>query len=519
MAETVSNPFALLMGALDKKGGGKGVREDEKVNPVLSSAERQRYTNIFSIMKEVISPGPEARDIGGTTAAVGNVEQITKAAKETTGGGDGFSLGKILGMAAPLVAGIGAAISGLVAGVQESFDDLVGDILNFGAEVATDIGTLPAMALKLAKRLPLKKLKFIPLLGPMINFGMSFKAFKDGNIVEGLWELTSGIAGLIPGVGTVISLGMDTIKMIYESTATEDENGVQQGFGDWLGSMATKLGQWLFQKLKDGNIPFFSGLYRFGKAIGNIIGGDVNAGLEDLALVLPNMFGLSGDNVKWISGTLKAFMGSETGQMISSGLSDAGDFISELFTKMGEGIMSFFTTIKDWVSGKIEEGLNTVKEFFGFDVEDEEAIQQDRAQTAARVAERKKYIDLAKARLGGNWRKNMLEGESSMDYINRQIRLEQQREYKGQYMSSRVPGVEDGFISSNGIATRIDSEDSILAAKPGGPIDKMLDQNSAIQSKQLNVLVAIRNEVQAIKNAMSTNVSYADSTLTQEFYR
>ena len=47
----------------------------------------------------------------------------------------------------------------------------------------------------------------------------------------------------------------------------------------------------------------------------------------------------------------------------------------------------------------------------------------------------------------------------------------------------------------------------------------MLDQNSAIQSKQLNVLVAIRNEVQAIKNAMSTNVAYADSTLTQEFYR
>ena len=514
MAETVSNPFALLMGALDKKGGGKGVREDEKVNPVLSSAERQRYTNIFSIMKEVISPGPEARDIGGTTAAVGNVEQITKAAKETTGGGDGFSLGKILGMAAPLVAGIGAAISGLVAGVQESFDDLVGDILNFGAEVATDIGTLPAMALKLAKFLPLKKLKFIPLLGPMINFGMSFKAFKDGNIVEGLWELTSGIAGLIPGVGTVISLGMDTIKMIYESTATEDENGVQQGFGDWLGSMATKLGQWLFQKLKDGNIPFFSGLYRFGKAIGNIIGGDVNAGLEDLALVLPNMFGLSGDNVKWISGTLKAFMGSETGQMISSGLSDAGDFISELFTKMGEGIMSFFTSIKDWVSGKIEEGLNTVKSFFGFgdddlpSMEDRQADwnKSQQARQAARDATMTKEEQLAE----------------DLKYLPPRARAYYNKTgiiADGKITDEMLKDVEDGIISQNGIATRIDGEDSILAAKPGGPIDKMLDQNSAIQSKQLNVLVAIRNEVQAIKNAMSTNVSYADSTLTQEFYR
>ncbi len=517
MAETVSNPFALLMGALDKKGGGKGVRGDEKVNPILTSAERQRYTNIFSIMKEVISPGPEARNIGGTsTAAVGNVEQITKAAKESTGG-DGFSLGKILGMAAPLVAGIGAAISGLVTGIQESFDDLVVDILNFGSEVATDIGTLPAMALKLAKFLPLKKLKFIPLLGSMINFGMSFKAFKDGNIVEGLWELTSGIAGLIPGIGTVISLGMDTIKMIYESTAPEDENGVQQGFGDWLGSMATKLGQWLFQKLKDGNIPFFSGLYRFGKAIGNIIGGDVNAGLEDLALVLPNMFGLSGDNVKWIKGTIKAFMGSETGQMISSGLSDAGDFISDLFTKMGEGIMSFFTSIKDWVSGKIEEGLNTVKEFFGIDTYEAPTefaadpvtySKKDMKNTTAQ-------LDAIRAKLGPEEFRRMM-GQSPAE---RNAFLASQGFIKSSSIQDKLKSVKDGIISQNGIATRIDGDDSILAAKPGGPIDKMLDQNSAIQSKQLNVLVAIRNEVQAIKNAMSTNVAYADSTLTQEFYR
>ncbi len=86
-------------------------------------------------------------------------------------------------------------------------------------------------------------------------------------------------------------------------------------------------------------------------------------------------------------------------------------------------------------------------------------------------------------------------------------------------VQDKLKGMKDGIISQNGIATRIDGDDSILAAKPGGPIDKMLDQNSAIQSKQLNVLVAIRNEVQAIKNAVSTNVSYADSTLTQEFYR
>ena len=43
------------------------------------------------------------------------------------------------------------------------------------------------------------------------------------------------------------------------------------------------------------------------------------------------------------------------------------------------------------------------------------------------------------------------------------------------YITVPKNSTEDGFISQNGSLTRIDSNDQVLAAKSGGPIDKMLD--------------------------------------------
>ena len=75
------------------------------------------------------------------------------------------------------------------------------------------------------------------------------------------------------------------------------------------------------------------------------------------------------------------------------------------------------------------------------------------------------------------------------------------------------------YLSANDIndgrVTRFDSQDDILAAKKGGPIDKMLDQNSAIQAQQLNVLREIRDGIRALQ---SSDMSFNNSSLTQEFY-
>ena len=524
------------MGALTGKSKGeKGVRKDNykgKVKPTLTPAERKRYENIFTIMKDVLSPKAEARDIAKTpAAAIGGTAQMQAVASKDKGDKKGLGIAGILGALALGAAGIGAAIATLLDNVQASFDEIVDGVLDFGSEIASDIGSLPAMALKLARFLPLKKLKFIPLLGPLINFGMSYKAFKDGNIVEGLWELTSGVAGLIPGVGTAISVGMDIVKMIYESTATTDEQGNKQSFGSWLGDVAKKVGSWLWEKVKAGNIPFFSAAYRLGESIGMIIGGDVSGGLKNLLLVLPNMFGISGDNLNSMIGIFNTFMGSETGQKVKSGLSSAGDFISDLFTKMGEGISEFFTNIKNWVSGKIDEGINAVKSFFGFDTDEDKSNASMKKQIEgqrADIAEGDAFDARIKARVG---EKKFLEmtRPARLDMVGEELRAFKQRRAAFYEEQRAIEGIEDGLIYNNGKVTRFDNQDDILAAKSGGPIDKMLNTNSkvmtelnAINQNQLNVLMQIRDGIRALSSNKSSNgptdITFEPSTLTQEFY-
>ena len=87
-----------------------------------------------------------------------------------------------------------------------------------------------------------------------------------------------------------------------------------------------------------------------------------------------------------------------------------------------------------------------------------------------------------------------------------------------------IQKVNDGIVHQNGRATRIDGDDAGLFAKTGGPIDKMLDQNSAtmksiasINAQQLNVLVEIRNGINALKSEGS-ELSFAGGNLTQEFF-
>ena len=83
--------------------------------------------------------------------------------------------------------------------------------------------------------------------------------------------------------------------------------------------------------------------------------------------------------------------------------------------------------------------------------------------------------------------------------------------------------INDGMISKDGRVTRFDDQDDILAAKRNGPIDKMLDGNSKvmrsladINTQQLNVLIEIRNGINALQS--SGGLTFSDNSLTKEFY-
>ena len=89
--------------------------------------------------------------------------------------------------------------------------------------------------------------------------------------------------------------------------------------------------------------------------------------------------------------------------------------------------------------------------------------------------------------------------------------------------------IDDGMISKNGNVTRFDDQDDVLAAKRGGPIDKLLDANSAVMSElnsvsknQLNVLISIRDGINMLVSksggSNNTEVQFTTNPLTQEFY-
>jgi len=103
----------------------------------------------------------------------------------------------------------------------------------------------------------------------------------------------------------------------------------------------------------------------------------------------------------------------------------------------------------------------------------------------------------------------------------------------------------DGMIRKNGKVTYYDTQDDVLAAKSGGPIDKLLDatirnNNSGLINKlltansdvmtelnsvsknQLNVLISIRDGINMLVSKSggtgSTELQFTNNPLTQEFY-
>lgn len=73
-------------------------------------------------------------------------------------------------------------------------------------------------------------LKKIPLLGTLIGLGMSYKRFKDGDYTGAGMEFLSSILTLVPGAGTIASLGVDAaliatdVKGITGSKSLDKDN-------------------------------------------------------------------------------------------------------------------------------------------------------------------------------------------------------------------------------------------------------------------------------------------------------
>lgn len=83
-----------------------------------------------------------------------------------------------------------------------------------------------------------KGLKRIPILGSLIGIAFAYKRIKDGDYVGGTLDILSTIANLFPGVGTVVSLAIDGLSMLYDLQTGGSENAGNLS----LSQQAGKLG-------------------------------------------------------------------------------------------------------------------------------------------------------------------------------------------------------------------------------------------------------------------------------------
>lgn len=190
----------------------------------------------WHMVKGIVS-GP-----GGKVAA-GAIQSGLKFVDKST---DAIKAGKEVGMMGKLAAGTGKVVG----------------------SVAKTLGKVPGLGwLMKGGGLALKALKKIPGLGLVLGIGLSIPKFKDGDIIGGVLEIASGAASLFPGVGTLVSVGIDALSMFRDKYKSEQESG-KKGFAGKTMDFIKDAGKTML-KYSVGWMPFIGP-----RAISMALGGE-----------------------------------------------------------------------------------------------------------------------------------------------------------------------------------------------------------------------------------------------------
>ena len=186
----------------------------------------------------------------------------------------------------------------------------------------------------------------LPGIGSLISFGFAFSRFKKGDLIGGLIDVASGIASLVPGVGTGIAIGLDVLNAFLDvKKGGKDEKVEPKGSGFKLSTF--------FGKIKDkimNNFPI-KNLMQMWSGAKMVFSGDTKGGLTEMANAIPFMKPLA--NFLFSE---REEVNEETGEVSST----------TMFAKIKEVVMNNFpiknlmqmwSGIKKVTSGNFKEGF------------------------------------------------------------------------------------------------------------------------------------------------------------------
>lgn len=233
---------------------------------------------------------------------------------------DKFQQNNILGGTLDVVSGIAAFIPGLGLPLSIGIDILssfIGtqDAKDSGIQkTGFDIFKIATKAISYFAKFGKPFLKRIPFIGSLLSFGSAWDNFKNNNIIGGALDIVSGIATLFPGVGTVISIGVDILNSFMSAKDEGGKTGFQK-VGDWFKSIV----DWI------KNTKVFKWLTGLVEGIKNIVTGSVKKGLSFLSKI-PVIGG--------VFSYLNGLMDDESGNNIQPANSEKGPSMSDATKKV-----------------------------------------------------------------------------------------------------------------------------------------------------------------------------------------
>jgi hypothetical protein len=442
---------------------------------------------------------------------------------------DNFNKGNILEGTLNVVSGLVSIIPGV--GIPLSIGvDLLNSFLstpenkeNGVQRSGFSIATIATKALSYFAKFGKPFFKRLPLIGSLLSFGSAWDRFQQDNIVGGILDVVSGIVGLVPGIGTVASIGLDILNSFLDSKDEATGKPKSVAVGNFF--------KGIWEKFKTTGI--FKTFSSLGEGLTKLVSGDVVGGMDALSK-LPYIGGMFSPIASWLNEKPP----SETTSQTNSGKPPLSDTSKEI-------IKNLPTEYKKEEEDKLfEEGKELLEKRKNIEKEIEElknSTPKDRGGAASnikRISElenQKKQLLEERDNLQYKTRryKELKEGKKVTtleDYENESKEIEGSQENANFYSNdptlSQIAGLNNQNSSLNieprqdiknsgniiidpktGNVITLHANDSIFASKPGDSVDKTfkkLNENIDNLNKQIEHLVRVQSQIERNKNSNNT---------------
>jgi len=352
-------------------------------------------------------------------------------------------------------------------------------------------------------------LKKVPVIGTAISLFSAWSRFKQGDITGGIIDIGSALAGLltlIPGVGLpvaiAISTGLDVLNAFLDYKAGGTPAGGGKGKGKMIFDYLGKFGEWIGPKIYNvlKNTPIIGPAI---KSFESLLDGDYYKALKQLVYINPvfEIIGsmLGDDEV----GAASSFTGNAvkgTFNYISRLLAWVSEKVYNVF-KNAPVIGPLIEAFKMFAKGDYSKGLYQLMgvskdfEILGSLLEDKAVEAVDFGGNVLNGAKdlwdgliksiRDLTVDKVKKVVTGSFesaKKSVLnffgvndkKEHEQQEYDLRKLKLKKLKEENAS-AGDTSDSLNDFISRPNSKPVKISSEDTLIGAKSGGPIDKMLN--------------------------------------------